>query len=139
MNNNEPLQAQRTEREERVSHLSERDKFIMTSTIQANSSFYLPLREKIEYPANGVLSKVLFKDNNCQYTLFCLAADTSIPEHKSTRNAIINIIEGQGTLTLEGQEIQLQPGLFVFMKAHAPHALKAEQNLAFVLTLSESY
>jgi quercetin dioxygenase-like cupin family protein len=111
----------------------------MNSTIQANSSCYFPVRERIEYPADGVMSKVLFKDKNCQYTLFCLAADTSISEHTSTRNAVINVIEGRGTLTLEGQEIKLEPGLFVFMKAHAPHALKAEQNLAFILTLSESY
>ena len=110
----------------------------MTSTIQANSSFCLALRERIEYPTNGVLSKVLFKDNNCQYTLFCLAADTSISEHNSTRNAVINVLEGRGIMTLEGQEIQLDPGLFIFMKAHAPHALKAEQNLAFLLALSES-
>ena len=109
----------------------------MTSTLQANSSFYFSLRERIEYPADGVLSKVLFKDKNCQYTLFCLAADTSISEHTSTRNAVINVIEGRGTLILEGQEIQLEPGTFIFMKAHAPHALKAEQNLAFLLTLSE--
>ena len=111
----------------------------MTSTIQANSSFYFPLRERIEYPADGVLSKVLFKDNNCQYTLFCLTADTSISEHTSTRNAVINVIEGQGILTLEGQEIQLEPGLLIFMKSHAPHALKAEQNLALLLTLYESH
>ncbi|HEY9600645.1 MAG TPA: cupin domain-containing protein [Allocoleopsis sp.] len=109
----------------------------MTSTLQANSSFYFSLRERIEYPADGVLSKVLFKDKNCQYTLFCLAADTSISEHTSTRNAVINVIEGRGTLILEGQEIQLEPGTFIFMKARAPHALKAEQNLAFLLTLSE--
>jgi quercetin dioxygenase-like cupin family protein len=111
----------------------------MTSTIQANSSCSFPLRERIEYPADGVLSKVLFKDKNCQYTLFCLAADTNISEHTSTRNAVINVIEGRGILTLEGQDIQLEPGMFVFMKAHAPHALKAEQNLAFLLTLSESH
>jgi quercetin dioxygenase-like cupin family protein len=111
----------------------------MTSTIQSNSSSYFPLQDRIEYPADGVLSKVLFKDNNCQYTLFCLAVDTSISEHTSTRNAVINVIEGQGILTLEGEDIQLKPGIFVFMKANAPHALKAEQNLAFLLTLSESF
>lgn len=110
----------------------------MTSTLQSNSSFYFSLRERIEYPAHGVLSKVLFKDNNCQYTLFCLAADTSISEHTSTRNAVINVVEGRGTLALEGKNIQLEPGLFIFMKSHAHHALKAEKNLAFILTLSES-
>lgn len=107
----------------------------MTSTMQANSSFYFPLRERIEYPADGVLSKVLFKDNNCQYTLFCLATNTSISEHTSTRNAVINVVEGRGIITLEGEDIQLEPGIFVFMKANAPHALTAQENLSFLLSL----
>ncbi len=111
----------------------------MASTIQANSSCSFHLRERIEYPVDGVFSQVLFKDKNCQCTLFCLAVGTNIFQHTSTRNAIINIIEGRGTMTLEGQEIQLEPGLFISLKAHAPHALRAEQNLAFLLTLSESY
>jgi quercetin dioxygenase-like cupin family protein len=113
-------------------------KFIMTTTTTTNSSFFFPLKERIEYPADGVLSKVLIKDNNCQHTLFCLAAGTEISEHTSTRNAVINVVEGRGILTLEGEDIQLEPGIFVFMEANAPHALKAEQNLAFLLTLSET-
>lgn len=110
----------------------------MTSTTTTSSSFFFPLRERIEYPVGGVLSKVLLKDNNCQHTLLCLAAGTNISEHTSTRNAVINVIEGQGILTLEGENIQLEPGIFVFMRANAPHALQAEENLAFLLTLSSN-
>jgi nitric oxide dioxygenase len=109
----------------------------MNAIATPNSSFTTPLQDAIEYPKAGILSKVLVKDNNCQYTLFCLAKDTELEEHTSTRNAVITVIEGKGTLTLEGQEIALKPGVFVFMPANAPHALKAEENLAFLLTLSE--
>ncbi|MBZ8179823.1 cupin domain-containing protein [Oscillatoria salina] len=109
-----------------------------TQTNQPTQSFFLNLQDKIEYPQEGILSNVLLKDSNCQYTLFCLAAETEISEHTSTRNATVNILAGNGTLTLEGKEIALSPGVFVFMKANAPHALKAEENLAFLLTLSES-
>lgn len=110
----------------------------MTSTNLATSSFVTQLKEQIEYPDGGVLSKVLLKDNNCQYTLFCLAGGTEISEHTATRNATVNVIEGKGILTLEGKDITLEPGVFVFMPAHAPHALKTEENLAFLLTLSEA-
>ena len=109
----------------------------MTSTTVSNQSFATQIREQIEYPAGGVLSKVLLKDNNCQYTLFCLASGTEISEHTSTRNATVHVLQGRGILTLEGREITLEPGIFVFMPANAPHALKAEENLAFLLTLSE--
>ncbi|MFM5982620.1 MAG: cupin domain-containing protein [Sphaerospermopsis kisseleviana] len=97
------------------------------------------LQEHIEYPREGVLSKVLAKDTVCQYTLFCLAANTEISEHTSTRNATVNVLEGRGLLTLSGsgEEILLEPGVFIFMPANAPHALQAESNLSFLLTLSE--
>lgn len=109
-----------------------------TNTTQSTSSFTLNLSDKIQYPEEGIFSNVLFKDQNCQYTLFCLAAETEISEHTSTRNATLNVLAGKGTLTLDGKEIALSPGVFVLMKANAPHALKAEENLAFLLTLSEN-
>lgn len=109
----------------------------MTATLNA-PALVSQLKDKIEYAETGVLSKVLLKLPYCQYTLFCLAAGTDISEHTSTRNAVVQVLEGQGILTLEGQEIGLEPGVFVFMPANAPHALKAESNLAFLLTLSES-
>lgn len=107
------------------------------TTATPNNSFTATLQDLIEYPKQGILSKVLLKDNNSQYTLFCLAKGTEIEEHTSTRNAVVTVIEGKGTLTLEGKEIVLNPGVFVFMPANAPHALQAEENLAFLLTLSE--
>lgn len=110
----------------------------MNAIAPANRCFNAKFSELIEYPQDGVLSKVLLKDDNCQYSLFCLAAETDISEHTSSRNASIVVLEGRGILTLEGEDIQLEPGVFVFMTAHAPHALKAQDNLAFLLTLSET-
>jgi len=109
----------------------------MMSALTTSESMITQLKDKIEYAETGVLSKVLLKVDYCQYTLFCLAAQTDIAEHTSTRNAVVFVIEGQGTLTLEGQDIPLDTGVFVFMPANAPHALKAKTNLAFLLTLSD--
>jgi quercetin dioxygenase-like cupin family protein len=109
----------------------------MSTTLLTVALSHLQLRDVIEYPEAGILSKVLLKDGCCQYTLFCLAAGTEISEHTATRNATVNVLEGQGTLTLEGQEIALETGVFIVMPAHAPHALMANTNLAFLLTLSE--
>lgn len=109
----------------------------MISKNLTNSSFVAQLREEIEYRDAGTFNKVLLKDQACQHTLLCLAANTEISEHKSPRNATVNVIEGRGLLTLSGQDIILEPGIFVFIPADTPHALKAEGNLAFLLTLSE--
>lgn len=110
----------------------------MTATLPTTESLVTHLKDKIEYAETGVLSKVLLKLPHCHYTLFCLAAGTDIAEHTSTRNAVVQVVEGYGTLTLEGQDIALEPGVWVFMPANAPHALKAPENLSFILTLSDA-
>jgi len=74
-----------------------------TAIATQNQSFSTTLQELIEYPTQGILSKVLLKDNNCQHSLFCLAAGTEIEEHTSTRNAVLNVVEGAGNLNLEGK------------------------------------
>jgi quercetin dioxygenase-like cupin family protein len=96
----------------------------------------LQLEDHLNFPDSGVLNKVIWKDATCQYSLFCLAAGTEISEHTSTRNATVHVIAGSGTLTLAGQPIALEPGVFIVMAANAPHALEATANLAFLLTLS---
>ncbi|MGB3535217.1 MAG: globin domain-containing protein [Microcoleaceae cyanobacterium] len=102
-----------------------------------NNPFSAHLQDLIEYPTTGIRSKVLLKDNNSQYNLFCLAAGTKIEEHTAPRNVVITVVEGTGNLNLEGKDIALAPGVFVFMPANAPHAVQATENLAFTLTFSE--
>jgi nitric oxide dioxygenase len=111
----------------------------MAATItQADTSYSTTLNTLIEYPETGILSKIFVKDANSQQNLFCLAAGTTLEEHTSARNATVMVLEGEGTLTLNGEEIALKPGVVVYMPAHAPHALEANTNLAFWLTLSEA-
>ncbi|MGF1517229.1 MAG: cupin domain-containing protein [Nodosilinea sp.] len=96
----------------------------------------LQLHDHLDFPDSGIVNKVIWKNATCQYSLFCLAAGSEISEHSSTRNATVQVIAGNGTLTLAGDPIALEPGVFIFMAANAPHALEAASNLAFVLTLS---
>ena len=109
----------------------------MTATIMSLNNTAVRWAEVIEYPKTGVKSKILLEDRNCRYALMLLAVGTHIAEHASDRNATVNVIEGQGVLTLEGKEIVLELGGFVFIPATARHAVKAVTNLAFLLTLSE--
>jgi quercetin dioxygenase-like cupin family protein len=110
----------------------------MLTTLISPQTACINLHDQLEYPDSGVLSKVIWKDEVCQYSLFCLAANTEISEHTSTRNATVQVIEGSGTLTLNGEPLSLAPGTFVLMAANSPHALSADSNLAFVLTLSST-
>ena len=108
----------------------------MSSLLVSSQTPFLQLNDHIDYPESGILSNVIWKNKLCQYSLFCLAAKTEISEHTSTRNATVQVLEGTGTLTLNGESIPLASGTFIFMAANAPHALESHSNLAFMLTLS---
>lgn len=108
----------------------------MSTALISLTTTFTQLKDHLDYPESGILSKVIWKDAICQYSLFCLAAETEIAEHTSTRNATVQVLEGEGSLTLDGESISLKPGQFIFMAANAPHALAADSDLAFVLTLS---
>ncbi|NDJ19847.1 cupin domain-containing protein [Myxacorys almedinensis] len=97
------------------------------------TSLVTDLTEQADYPETGVRNKPLHKDEQTQHSLMCLAAGTTIAEHTSPRNVTLTIVAGQGTLTLEGREIRLQPGVFILMPANAPHALQTtDSTLAFL-------
>jgi quercetin dioxygenase-like cupin family protein len=108
----------------------------MTVTVMPLQASAIHLAELMTYPQTGTQSKVLLEDASCRYVLMLMAAGTNLAEHTTSRNATLQVIEGQGLLTLEGQEIKLEPGLLAFMPNKARHALKAEENLAFLLTFS---
>lgn len=109
----------------------------MAATITNSDTAYSDtLNNLIEYPENGILSKVFVKDDHSQQNLFCLASGTILEEHTSAKNATVMVLEGEGTLTLNGKKIDLDRGVLVYMPAHAPHALEATTNLAFWLILS---
>lgn len=109
----------------------------MGATILSTKITTIHWEDVIEYPATGVKSKILLEHGTCRYTLMTLVANMHIADHTSPRNATVNVIEGRGVLTLDGEDIVLQPGVFIFLPANAHHALEAVTNLAFLLTFSE--
>lgn len=111
----------------------------MAATItNSNTTYSDRLKNLIEYPESGILSKIFVKDDHSQQNLFCLASGTVLEEHTSAKNATVMVLEGEGSLTLNGEKIDLTPGVLVYMPAHAPHALEASTNLAFWLILSNA-
>lgn len=94
------------------------------------------LEELMEFPKEGIFSTVIAKGDSSNHTLMCLAKDTDISEHRSTREAVVTVLKGKGTFILEGNPIKMKPGVFIFMPKNSPHSLKASEDLAILLSLS---
>ncbi len=93
------------------------------------------LKPLIHYSPGGVLSKVVIKSERLNVTLFSMAAGTDIGEHTSTKEATVHVIEGEGTFTLSGKAIAMRPGVLIHMRPSEKHAIAAEKDLSFLLTL----
>lgn len=91
----------------------------------------------IEYPREGIFSKVLLKSDNYNYTLMCFAKGADISSHTSTRDAVVYVLEGKGTMSLNKKKISLEKGEFIFMPANSPHALDAKENMSILLILTK--
>lgn len=94
------------------------------------------IKQMIEYPKQGILSKEIAKTSKQDVSLFCMAKGTEMGEHTSTKQGFIYVVEGKGTFVLEGKDIEMLPGVFIFMNKNAKHSLSAKENTSFILALS---
>jgi len=94
------------------------------------------LEKMMEFPKEGIFSKVLVKTDISNHTLMCLAKGSEISKHTSTREAAVTVLKGEGIFVLDGKKIKMKPGVFIFMPKNAPHSLNAKEDLAILLSLS---
>lgn len=93
------------------------------------------VKKFINYSEDGIFSKKVIGEDSVEVTLFCMAKGTEISDHTSTRNGIVYVIEGRGKFNLEGKEIEMTPGILIYMKENATHSLEAIDNTSFILYL----
>ena len=84
---------------------------------------------------DGIVTKVIAKTNSSKHVLFCMKGGTELSEHTSTREAFVTVLKGKGLFTLEDEEIEMTSSVFIPMKPNAKHAIRAEEDLIFVLGL----
>jgi nitric oxide dioxygenase len=93
------------------------------------------IQQMIEYPKEGIISKEIIKNEKVDLGLFCMAKGTEMSDHTSVRPAFVHVIEGKGIFNLEGEDIEMKPGVLINMETNAVHGLKAEENTTFILGL----
>ena len=89
----------------------------------------------VRFPVGGIFSTVLSQSATSNHTLMCLAKGTDISEHTSSREATISVVKGQGVLRIRRKRVVLKPGVFITMSPRTPHALRATEDLAILLSL----
>lgn len=93
------------------------------------------IKELIDYSRGGIISKELQKTQTINLTLFCMAKDTAISEHTSTKEGFVYVLEGEGIFKLQGESIVMTPGIIIFLPKNSVHSINAQENTSFLLSL----
>ncbi|NJL31115.1 MAG: cupin domain-containing protein [Phycisphaerales bacterium] len=93
------------------------------------------LGSRLTPPADGTLSVTLQKNEHVKVVLFGFAAGQELSEHTASVPAMMHQLSGEAKWRIGDQEIKAQPGTWVYMPAHLPHALTAQTPCTMLLTL----
>ena len=95
----------------------------------------LPLNALVTPTADGIASRILAKTSGGNLTLFAFDAGQGLTEHTSPFEALVIVLEGTCTLTIDGTAVHATPGTIVRMPADIPHALEAVQATRLLLVM----
>jgi quercetin dioxygenase-like cupin family protein len=95
----------------------------------------LQLKDQVQVAPGQVVSKTLVQNQAVSITLFAFAKDEEISTHKSDGDALVTVLEGSGLFTVNGKEHLLQAGDSLVMPAGLPHAIYADKDFKWILTV----
>ena len=89
----------------------------------------------VEVRAGSIVSKVIYRDETLNVTVFGIGAGEGLTEHTASRTAIVEVLSGRLELTVDGEAYEAGVGFWLRMSEGTPHALVAKEPTVMVLTL----
>jgi quercetin dioxygenase-like cupin family protein len=97
--------------------------------------YFLDLAKEAEPPADGILSRTIFNDDQCKAVIFGFGQGEELSEHTASMAAMLFFVKGEATLGLAGDMQEAQAGTWVHMPAGLKHSIKAKTPLVMLLVL----
>lgn len=99
------------------------------------SQFTFKPETAIEIIKESIVSRIIYKDDALNVTLFGFDEGQALSEHTASKPAIIQILRGEATLTLNGEVKEATAGAWLYMSPGLAHAIVAKTPLVMLLTL----
>ena len=93
------------------------------------------LSDLIGVSADSIVSKIVVDKPAGSITLFAFDEGQRLSEHTSPYDAFVQVLDGQVTITIGGQEHTLSSGQGVIMPALIPHSVRAQKAFKMLLTM----
>ena len=99
----------------------------------------MTLASQIDYQPGQVVSKTLAQNNAVSLTLFSFEKGEEISTHVSGGDAMVQVLEGTGRFTVDGDPHILHEGESIVMPAGIPHAVFGEERLGHIPAADASF
>src|ERR1035441_1478840 len=81
------------------------------------------LLKEVEIPRDGTLSRTIHHDGYVKIVLFGFASRQQLSQHTAAVPAIVEILQGDARVTLDGEEKELSAGSWGYMEAKLSHEI----------------
>jgi quercetin dioxygenase-like cupin family protein len=91
--------------------------------------------ELVDYQEGSIVSRTIIDKPAGTITLFAFDKGQNLSEHTAPYDALVEVIEGTGTITIEGKDHEVRAGQQIIMPADRPHAVEARERFKMVLVM----
>ncbi len=106
-----------------------------TDVLQACVAKEQVLADLIEYSQDSIVSKTILDKSSGTITLFAFDKGQSLSEHQAPFDAVVQVVDGQGRLTIGGKDVKVSAGEIIIMPGNVPHAVAADEKFKMLLTM----
>jgi quercetin dioxygenase-like cupin family protein len=107
-------------------------------TKEFNHSTIMDFAAKVEYSAEGIVSKRILQKEKGNVSLFAFDKDQQLSEHSAPFDALIQVLDGKARIMIDGNPYELITGQSIIMPASIPHAVYATEKFKMLLTMIKS-
>ena len=93
------------------------------------------LAKEVQPPDKGILSRTLFGEDRLKAVAFGFAQGEELSEHTASMPAVLHFLQGEATVTLEGDRHEAKSGTWVHMPAGLKHSVRATTPVVMLLLL----
>lgn len=95
-------------------------------------------KDLVDYQDQTVVSSQIMNNDSGSVTVFAFDSGQRLSEHTAPYDALVQVVDGQGQFTIQGNEYTVSAGQVLIMPAKKPHAVQAEEQFKMILTMIRS-
>ena len=91
-----------------------------------------------DYQPGSIVSRNIIQQPTGTVTHFAFDAGKALSEHTAPFDALVQVIDGEGEITIAGRSLPVKTGEMILLPANKPHAVKANQRFKMLITMIRS-